>query len=396
MANDRDYPIADIYNDIYDPTAHKINVAATIGSVTASDNLAQVNGATVNVGVGASGTGTQRVAVASDSTIGLVAGTALVGKVGIDQTTPGTTNKVSIGTDGTVAINAALPAGSNVVGKVGLQVGGADVTTANPVAVQPPASGALSVDLAKVGGVTTSTGNGVAGTGVQRVTIASDNTAFGVNATLSAETTKVIGTVNVAASQTIAVTQATGANLNATVAQGTPANLKMEPTQLTAANLQVTANQSTAANLNATVVQNTPANLKVEPTQLTAANLQVTANQSTAANFNATVVQSTPANLQVQSTIPGTGAATVSSVAASATSVTLLSSNAARKQAIVVNDSTVAKCYLKFGATASTSSYSYVIQPGGTWEQSTSSIIYTGIIDAIWDSASGNARITEI
>ena len=38
-------------------------------------------------------------------------------------------------------------------------------------------------------------GNGTTGTGSQRVTIASDNTAFSVNATLLAETTKVIGTV---------------------------------------------------------------------------------------------------------------------------------------------------------------------------------------------------------
>jgi hypothetical protein len=48
----------------------------------------------------------------------LSAGAALIGKVGIDQTTPGTTNKVSIGTDGTVALNAALPAGTNVIGGV--------------------------------------------------------------------------------------------------------------------------------------------------------------------------------------------------------------------------------------------------------------------------------------
>lgn len=46
----------------------------------------------------------------------LQAGSAIVGKFGIDQTTPGTTNKVSIGTDGTVAINAALPIGANTIG----------------------------------------------------------------------------------------------------------------------------------------------------------------------------------------------------------------------------------------------------------------------------------------
>lgn len=39
-------------------------------SGTQNTNLAQVNGATVNVGVGAAGTGTQRVTTSTDSTIG--------------------------------------------------------------------------------------------------------------------------------------------------------------------------------------------------------------------------------------------------------------------------------------------------------------------------------------
>lgn len=47
----------------------------------------------------------------------------------------------------------------------------------------------------QVGGTAVSTGNGTTGAGSQRVTIASDNTAFSVNATLNAETTKVIGVV---------------------------------------------------------------------------------------------------------------------------------------------------------------------------------------------------------
>ena len=38
----------------------------------------------------------------------------IIGKVGIDQTTPGTTNKVSIGTDGVLA------SGSSIIGKVGI------------------------------------------------------------------------------------------------------------------------------------------------------------------------------------------------------------------------------------------------------------------------------------
>jgi hypothetical protein len=51
------------------------------------------------------------------------------------------------------------------------------------------------VNDAQVAGTPYLTGNGPTGAGSQRVTIASDNTAFSVNATLSAETTKVIGTV---------------------------------------------------------------------------------------------------------------------------------------------------------------------------------------------------------
>jgi hypothetical protein len=62
----------------------------------------------------------------------LVAGTAIIGKVGIDQTTPGTTNKVSIGSDGTIT----LLAGTAIAGKFGI-----DQTTpgtTNNVAITPP------------------------------------------------------------------------------------------------------------------------------------------------------------------------------------------------------------------------------------------------------------------
>lgn len=56
-------------------------VAGTTGDV----NLKQVNGATVNVGAGAAGTGTQRVTTSTDSTIGTI--TAPVGVKGIDGAT---------------------------------------------------------------------------------------------------------------------------------------------------------------------------------------------------------------------------------------------------------------------------------------------------------------------
>ena len=82
----------------------------------------------------------------------------------------------------------------------------------------------------------------------------------------------------------------------------------------------------------------------------------------------------------------------VTSVAASATSVTVLASNANRLAATVFNDST-ALLYLKLGATASSTSHTVQIQPNGYYEVPG---LYTGIIDGIWASATGNARVTEL
>lgn len=95
---------------------------------------------------------------------------------------------------------------------------------------------------------------------------------------------------------------------------------------------------------------------------------------------------------QVQVTRSST--ATLTNVNDSATSATLLASTVGRKGAVIFNDSTVA-LYIKYGATASITSFSYKIAAGATWEMPT--IVYTGIIDGIWDSdAAGAARITEL
>jgi hypothetical protein len=79
------------------------------------------------------------------------------------------------------------------------------------------------------------------------------------------------------------------------------------------------------------------------------------------------------------------------SVAGSASNVTLLASNAARTGAVINNDST-AILYVKCGATASTTSYTYKLFPDGVCELPFG---YSGIVDGIWASATGNARITE-
>lgn len=104
-------------------------------------NLKQVNGGTVDTGHGTA-TGAQRVELPTDGTgvVGLNAGTAIIGKVGIDQTTPGTTNAVALiaGQNGVaggsgvtgvttqrvvLATDVPLPAGTNSLGAVTAGIG---------------------------------------------------------------------------------------------------------------------------------------------------------------------------------------------------------------------------------------------------------------------------------
>lgn|SRR3990167_10811725 len=85
--------------------------------------------------------------------------------------------------------------------------------------------------------------------------------------------------------------------------------------------------------------------------------------------------------------------ATLSNVSGSASSVTVLAANTSRKGVIIHNDSS-AILYIKFGATASTSSFTYRLNPFATYEMRAP--IYQGVIDGIWASATGNARVTEL
>lgn len=90
--------------------------------------------------------------------------------------------------------------------------------------------------------------------------------------------------------------------------------------------------------------------------------------------------------------LPKSGTATLSNVAGSASSVTLLSAAAGRLGATIVNDST-AVLYVKFGTTASSTSYTVKLVADAYYEVPFG---YTGRIDGIWASATGNARVTEL
>lgn len=85
--------------------------------------------------------------------------------------------------------------------------------------------------------------------------------------------------------------------------------------------------------------------------------------------------------------------AIVSTVASSATSVTLVAGNARRKRVFICNTSTAILYVLLGGGTATTTTaHSIQMAPNTTVEL----VGYTGAISGIWASANGSANITEL
>lgn len=84
--------------------------------------------------------------------------------------------------------------------------------------------------------------------------------------------------------------------------------------------------------------------------------------------------------------------ATVTSVAASITNVTVLASNDARVGATFYNDST-SIAYLKLSATATSSSFTVKLQAEEYYELPAG---FTGVVDCTWVSATGSMRVTEL
>lgn len=268
----------------------------------------------------------------------LTTGSAIIGRVGIDQTTPGTTNLVALTAEttkviGTVniaaaqtlatvttvgavtAITNALPAGTNNIGDV-------DVLTL-PVAFN---SGATSATT-------------------QRVITATDAGAAG---RLAANSGVDIGDVDVT-----------------TIIPGVGA------TNLGKAEDVAHASGDTGV-----------AMWGVRNSTLTAAVTSASGDYSQVSVDQVgrtIVVEKAPTSL-------------TTSVGSSATTVTLLASNSDRVGATIYNDSTVA-LYVKLGAAASTTSFTIKMAADGYYEVPFG---YTGVIDGIWVSATGNARIVEI
>jgi hypothetical protein len=84
--------------------------------------------------------------------------------------------------------------------------------------------------------------------------------------------------------------------------------------------------------------------------------------------------------------------ATLANVSSSATNVTVFAAKGDVNARAVWNDST-AVLYLKFGATASTTSYTVQLAAGAYYEFPQP--VYAGQVDGIWASANGAARTTQ-
>lgn len=191
----------------------------TAVGMTQGGNMVALSGTggslNVNITGGAGSGGT-----ASADGVTFVAGTTQMTPAGCFFQTTATSNPLTTGLGGWIQCTAQRAAFTNLRNASGTEIGtsaaelfvggrgtagsaAGGVLTIQGVAsmtklLVTPDSVALpanqSVNVSQINAVTPLMGNGVTGTGSQRVTIASDNTAFSVNATLSAETTKVIGT----------------------------------------------------------------------------------------------------------------------------------------------------------------------------------------------------------
>lgn len=94
--------------------------------------------------------------------------------------------------------------------------------------------------------------------------------------------------------------------------------------------------------------------------------------------------------------LAGVGGSAVTGVTASATSVTLLAANPARRGAIIQNDSTSALLYVRLNssaAAATSGNYTTTLMGGQNYEIPFN---YTGTITGIWASAAGFANVTEL
>lgn len=232
-------------------------------------------------------------------------------------------------------------------------------------------------------------GNGASAT-AQRVTLSNDST--GVIATVGAVTaiTNALptgsNTIGAISNTGFAVTQATGSNLHTVLDSGTL-------TTLTTLTGTTTLTPGTGATNLGKAEDSAHASGDVGVFALAVRNDNLATSYGADQDYSPIAVDAGGRTMVAQKA----ATATLANVAGSATSVTLIAANSARIGATITNDSS-ALLYIKFGTTASTTSYTVVLAGAASAPFSYYEVPagFTGRIDGIWASATGNARTTEI
>jgi hypothetical protein len=260
--------------------------------------------------------------------------------------------------------------------------------------VTQPVSGTITADIGTTGGLLLdSTFTGRINTLGQKlsaastpVVLASDQSAIPVSQSGTWDINNISGTISL---PTGAATEATLSTLNGKI----PSGLTVTSTRLLVDGSGVTQPIS-AVSLPLPTGAATEATLATRATEATLATRLADATFTGRINTlgQKTMANSTPVVLASDQSFLQSSTATLSNIAASATSVTLLASNTIRRGASIHNDSNQI-LYVKFGTTASSSSYTVRMVPQAHYEVPFG---YTGQIDGIWVSANGNARVTEL
>lgn len=362
-------------------------------------NTTKIVGTAIDVNSGNKSAGTQRIVLATDQpqlTNPLkVDGSAVTQPVSLVSTT--ITGTVAATQSGTWNI-------TNISGTISLPTGAA--TAAKQPAIGT--AGSSSVDVLTVQGRASMTPLLIDGSSTTQPV--SNTGTFAVQATLAAETTKVIGTVNQGTSPWVtsnATTSIVGNGAAATAQRVTLANDSTGIIGTVGAVTAITNALPTGTNslgkisdITTSIVPGTAAtNLgKAEDAAHASGDTGVFAlavrNDGAATAFSGTNGDYTPIGVDAAGTVSvaqKSGTATLTNVNSSATNVTILAANTARKGAQFFNDSTQI-LYLKFGTTASTTSFTVPLAAATYYELPAG---YTGNIDGIWASAVGVVRVTE-
>jgi hypothetical protein len=313
-----------------------------------------------------------------------VAGTFTVDPAGLATEARQTTGNASLSSidgkittcnTGAVTVSAALPAGANNIGLVSAVQSGTWNLTNISGTVSLPTGAATETTLSTLNGKVTACNTG----------------AVTISAALPAGTNN-IGDVDVLTLPNVTLASQANPFTSAIPISDNAGSITVDGT--------VAATQSGTWNItNVSGTISLPTNAATEST-LSTLNGKVTACNTGAVAISTALPAGTNNIGDVDVlTLPDVAlknysTSAVTNVVSAATSTSILASNANRRMAIMVND-TDRNTYVKLGATASTTSFSYKLSPGQILELPIP--IYTGAIDAIWDaSPTGSMRVTEI